>query len=54
VFTHIIPARYYVTLMKAVFLKGTDISYLYTELVALAVFALLLVLLATRAFQKRL
>jgi ABC-2 type transport system permease protein len=54
VFTHIIPARYYVTLMKAVFLKGTPISYLYTELVALAVFALLLVLLATRAFQKRL
>lgn len=54
VFTHIIPARYYVTLMKAVFLKGTPISYLYTELAALAVFALLLVLLATRAFQKRL
>jgi ABC-2 type transport system permease protein len=54
VFTHIIPARYYVTLMKAVFLKGTDIGYLYTELVALALFALLLVLLATRAFQKRL
>ncbi len=54
VFTHIIPARYYVTLMKTVFLKGTPISYLYTELAALAVFALLLVLLATRAFHKRL
>jgi ABC-2 type transport system permease protein len=54
VFTHIIPARYYVTLMKAVFLKGTDIRYLFTELAALAAFALLLVLLATRAFQKRL
>lgn len=54
VFTHIIPARYYVTLMKAVFLKGTDISYLYPELMALAVFALLLLLLATRAFRKRL
>jgi ABC-2 type transport system permease protein len=54
VFTHIVPARYYVTLMKAVFLKGTPVSYLQTELLALAVFALLLVLLATRVFQKRL
>lgn len=54
VFTHIVPARYYVTLMKAVFLKGTPISYLHTELMALAAFALLLVLLATRAFRKRL
>ncbi len=54
VFTLIIPARYYVTLMKAVFLKGTPVSYLRTELVALAVFALLLVFLATRAFRKRL
>jgi len=54
VFTHIIPARYYVTLMKSVFLKGTPVSYLYTELVALSIFAALLVLLATRAFHKRL
>ncbi len=54
VFTHIVPARYYVTLMKAVFLKGTGVGYLLTELEALAVFAALLVLLATRAFHKRL
>lgn len=54
VFTHIIPARYYVTLMKAVFLKGTPSSYLHTELAALGVFAFVLVLLATRAFHKRL
>lgn len=53
-FTYIIPARYYVTLMKAVFLKGTPVSYLQTELFALAAFALLLVFLATRAFHKRL
>jgi len=53
-FTHIIPARYYVTLMKAVFLKGTPVSYLYTELAALAAFAAVLVLIATRAFQKQL
>jgi len=54
VFTHIIPARYYVTLMKAVFLKGTPSSYLHTELAALGVFAFVLVLLATRSFHKRL
>ncbi len=52
--TYLIPARYYVAILKAVFLKGAGVAALKWEMLALAVFALLLGGLATRAFQKRL
>ena len=54
VVTHIIPARYFMTIMRAVFLKGTPLMLLYQQLAALALFALVLTVAATRAFQKRL
>lgn len=52
--THIIPARYYVSVLKKIFLKGTPTDMLYTDLVPLAFFALVLGILATRSFHKRL
>ncbi len=52
--TRILPARYYVSLLKKIFLKGTPTALLYADLIPLAVFALLLALLATRSFHKRL
>jgi ABC-2 type transport system permease protein len=52
--TRIMPARYYVSLLKQIFLKGTPTAMLYADLIPLAIFALLLALLATRAFHKRL
>lgn len=52
--TRIIPARYYVSVLKKIFLKGTPTTMLYDDLVPLAVFALVLALVATRAFHKRL
>jgi len=52
--THLIPARFFMTITRDVFLKGTSIPLLVNDLVALAVFALLLTMLATRAFQKHL
>jgi drug efflux transport system permease protein len=52
--TRILPARYYVSILKQVFLKGTPTEFLYADLVPLTIFALLLGLLATRAFHKRL
>lgn len=52
--TRILPARYYVSVLKKIFLKGTPMDLLYSDLVPLAVFTLLLALLATRAFHKRL
>ncbi len=54
VFTHIVPARYYVSTLKAVFLKGSDFAHIRTDLLALMLFAAVLVTVATRAFHKRL
>ena len=52
--THVVPARYYVSILKKIFLKGTPTALLYTDLVPLALFALVLALLATASFHKRL
>ena len=52
--TRILPARYYVSVLKKIFLKGTPASMLLADLVPLAVFAFVLTLLATRSFHKRL
>jgi ABC-2 type transport system permease protein len=52
--TRILPARYYVSVLKKIFLKGTPTAMLYADLVPLAVFAVVLAMLATRAFHKRL
>jgi ABC-2 type transport system permease protein len=52
--TRIFPARYYVSLLKKIFLKGTPAAMLAADLLPLTAFALLLALVATRNFHKRL
>ncbi len=52
--TRILPARYYVSVLKKIFLKGTSAPMLYADLIPLVVFALVLALVATRSFHKRL
>jgi ABC-2 type transport system permease protein len=52
--TRILPPRYYVSVLKKIFLKGTPASLLYVDLVPLGVFAFVLALAATRSFHKRL
>jgi ABC-2 type transport system permease protein len=52
--TRVLPARYYVSVLKKIFLKGTPAHLLYADLVPLAVFTFVLALLATRSFHKRL
>jgi ABC-2 type transport system permease protein len=52
--THIFPARYYVSILKKIFLKGTPVGLLGAELWPLVAFAVLLTLVATRSFRKRL
>ena len=52
--THVVYARYYVTLLRAIFLKGSPLLELWPSLAALAAFALVVGWLAARAFRKRL
>ena len=52
--TRVLPARYYVFILRNVFLKGTAIRLMAGSVAALAVIAVALITLATRAFHKRL
>ena len=52
--TRILPARYYVSILRSVFLKGAAVQLLAGDMVALGIIAVALIILATRAFQKRL
>lgn len=52
--TRILPGRYYVSIVRNVFLKGTPVALLAGDLTSLAIIAAMLIVLATRSFHKRL
>ncbi|MDH5804974.1 MAG: ABC transporter permease, partial [Gemmatimonadota bacterium] len=52
--THIIPARYYITVTKGIFLKGIGVSILWPQALALVIFATVGLGLGLFAFKKRL
>lgn len=52
--TRILPGRYYVSIVRNVFLKGTPVTLLAGDLTALGIIAAVLIVLATHSFQKRL
>jgi ABC-2 type transport system permease protein len=50
----IFPARYYVTMLRGVMLKGNGLDVLWPQFVALAVFCAVALLLAAAKFKRRL
>jgi ABC-2 type transport system permease protein len=54
VITHLIPARYFVAILKGVFLKGAGLAVLGPDVALLGVFAAVMLFLANRAFRKKL
>lgn len=52
--TYLIPARYFVALLKGIYLKGVGLTILGGEAVLLTLFGALIVLLANLTFKKRL
>jgi len=52
--THIIPARYFVSILQTVFLAGDLWSVILPNMAALAVMAALFLVLVRRRFRKRL
>lgn len=46
--------RYYVSILRAIFLKGSSLADLWMPLLGLSVYALIIIWLAARAFRKRL
>jgi len=53
IFTHIIPARYFVTILRGIYLKGVGLTMLWQEAAFLAVFGGLVWLVAVKKFRKK-
>jgi ABC-2 type transport system permease protein len=51
-FTYLVPARYFITLLKGIFLKGVGLEVLGIEVAFLTVFAALVFLTATRRIKR--
>jgi ABC-2 type transport system permease protein len=52
--TRIVPARYFVTILRGIFLKGVGLSVLWGETLLLAGFAILVFSLATQKLRQKL
>jgi ABC-2 type transport system permease protein len=52
--TYLVHARYYVTILKGVFLKGLGLAQLATPILALGLYAAVIAFFAARAFHKTL
>lgn len=52
--TYLVFARYYVTILKAIFLKGSGFLDLMAPILAMIIYAGVIAFLAARAFRKRL
>ena len=52
--TYFVPARYFITFLRAIYLKGVGLSILYMEGVFLLIFALTMVIAANLIFKKKL
>jgi ABC-2 type transport system permease protein len=52
--TRLIPTRFFVTILKGIFLKGVGLEVLWTDLLYLAGFSIVVFLLATRRLRQKL
>jgi ABC-2 type transport system permease protein len=53
VITYIVPARYFITILKGIYLKGIGIRELWPNVLFLIIFTSIMVLLAKRKFKKK-
>ena len=51
--TYIVPARYFVTILKGIFLKGSTLVHLSGQAILLAVYGAIVFTAATRKFRKK-
>ena len=53
VITHVVPSRYFVTILKGIFLKGVGMDVLWTDMVFLVLYAAIVFLLAVRKLNQK-
>lgn len=51
--TYAIPPRYFIEIMRAVYLKGATVIELRTQYLILAAFSIILLLIASATYKKR-
>jgi len=51
--TYLVPARYYIVVLRESFLKGGNITVLWDETLFLALFSIIMLRLAIRKFKKK-
>ncbi|MFH1139896.1 MAG: ABC transporter permease [Pseudomonadota bacterium] len=54
IITYVVPARYFVEIMKGLFLQGVGLKHLWPQAAALALYSFLVLNLARKKFSKRL
>lgn len=52
-FTYVIPARYFITVLKGIYLKGIGLEILAMEAILLTIFGVVIVMLANVTFKKK-
>ncbi len=52
--TYLDPVRYYLEIIRGIFLKGIGLDYLWPQALALAILSLSILLISARRFSKRL
>ncbi|OGP58000.1 MAG: hypothetical protein A2V67_11020 [Deltaproteobacteria bacterium RBG_13_61_14] len=52
--TYLVPARYFISLLKGIYLKGIGLHVLWLEAVLLTVFGMIILAMAERKFKKKL
>lgn len=53
IITYFVPARYFVTILKGIFLKGFSLQFLIWETVLLTIYGMAVFFLAVKKFKKR-
>jgi ABC-2 type transport system permease protein len=51
--TYLIPARYFISILKSLYLKGGGIPFFWLDIIYLLIFMILMISLATRKFSKK-
>ena len=52
-FTYLIPARYFIAMLKGIYLKGIGLEIMAMEAVLLTIFGVVVIVLANATFQKK-
>jgi ABC-2 type transport system permease protein len=53
VITHIVPARYFITILRGIYLKGVGVRVLSFDIILLTIFTIVMIILADKSFKKK-